>query len=317
MCRGTLDDMEAQAVRVAEKLGVGIPYPIQVYYGELAVDKHCAGATLPLSGCARGLDEDTYIAANPSSIFHELVHAIRWVNGRRGPRFFEEGIAEVLSAFWPLPYRVEVQADAVERGPEFLASLPSSDFQPFDYDIAGHFMSWLSITHGDVAMAAFLNDEELATDATAAFVRNFGLSLHDAEAAWRSSSERIYSFGERCDPLLDLAWDGATLEFNGNIDCDAPNTTGPIGDMMNTRVHCFTLDKPSTLRIELIARGGQATLQCRELADGSALAPDYFQTKTVLAGEAIDLPFAPCMWRLFVKTDVTEPGDFSLRLTQL
>ena len=317
MCRGTLEDMEAQTVRVAKTLGVDVPYPIQVDYGVSAVKEHCDSSRFPVGGCANGLGEDTYINAQPSSIYHELVHAVRLVNGHKGPAFFEEGIAEVLSAFWPLFYRTEIRAAELELGPEELAALPRSEFQPFHYFVAGHFMSWLLRTRGEAAVAEFLNDDELASDASAAFARHFGLSLHDADAAWRSSSDERYTWGEGCDPRYALTWKGPTLEFDGKLDCRTSNTTGPINDIMSTRVHCFTLDQPGTVRVELIAPGGLVEFVCRGDITGSPQPYDYFRAQQIPAGEAIELPLEQCTWRVAVMTEVSEPGDFSLRLTRL
>lgn len=317
ICRGTLEDMEVQTMRVAKTLGVEVPYPIQVDYGGLAVKEQCDSSRFPVGGCAQGLDEDTNVAAQPSSIYHELVHAVRLVNGRRGPAFFEEGIAEVLSASWPLFYYTEIWADGVELGPKELAALPRSEFQPAHYFIAGHFTSWLILTRGEEVVANFLNDDELASDASAAFARHFGLSLDDADAAWRSSSNARYIWGYDCEPRYALTWDGPTLEFDGKIDCSTSNTTGPINDIMSTRVHCFTLDQPGTVRVELIAPGGLAEFVCRGDITDSPLSFEYFRTLQVPAGEAMELPFEQCAWRLAVKTDVAEPGDFSLRLTRL
>lgn len=318
VCRGTLDDLELQAVRVAESLRVGIPYPIHVHYGPSALAEHCIDSKKgQLLGCARQLNEDTYIAADASSADHELVHAVRAVNGVRGPRFFEEGVALVLSGIWPRPYAVELQAATVARGPEFLVTVPWGDFQSSDYSIAGHFMSWLYATHGDEAVAAFLHDETFESDTTEAFSRIFGVSLAEAEAQWRSSSETVYTWGTLCDPRHELTWTGTALQFSGRLDCAASNTIGPSVNGISTRHHCFTLDQPGTLRVELLAPGGRADLRCVEEDNWMPVTPEHFQPKKVLAGEATDLPFAQCTWRLTVASDEPGPTDFLLRFTRV
>lgn len=327
VCRGSLDAMEAQTVRVAETLGVDLPYPIHVYCGASAVEQHCSGSALGmLSGCARGLLADTYVATGISPAYHELVHAVRWVNGFRGPRFFEEGIAEVLSGFRPFVLVTGGPVDGVERGPELLARVPWGEFQTRDYSVAGHFMSWLFVTYGDEAVVAFLNDARLTPDGSApgvdaAFSDSFGLSLLEAEDAWRSTAVHEYTWGEVCDPLRDLAWDGAVLEFTGRVDCDAPNTLGPsVMDSIRTRSNCFTLETHGAVRVELIASGGLAEFRssyerCKDA--GVPLSPEHWQAKKIVAGEALELPFAPCTWEIGVATDLEHPIDFTLRLTRL
>jgi len=72
---------------------------------------------IKVGGCSQGLREDTYVAAGELSVYHELVHAVRRANSDVGPRFYEEGIAEVLSGFRPFPYSVEIYANEITRGP--------------------------------------------------------------------------------------------------------------------------------------------------------------------------------------------------------
>ncbi len=321
VCRGSLDDMEAQIVRVAAMLDVDIPFTIPVYFGQSAVDKHCnAFSDIQLGGCARGLGEDTYVATETLFAYHELVHAVRLVNGAKGPRFYEEGIANVFSGFRPFPYYVEVYANEITRGPESLSMSAWSDFQGDDYAIAGHFMSWLLNTYGEETVAAFLNDARLSTATDEAFLDHFGLSVHEADTAWRLTSETVYQWGQICDPLRDLAWKGSILEFKGRIDCDASNTIGPGPDLQNTirsRGNCFSLEAAGDLRVELVAPNGLATIRQQECNPVGPLSPEHFQPKTAKPGEALDLPFAPCTWEIDVSTELTKPIDFSLRLTRL
>lgn len=321
VCRGSLDDMETQIVRVAAMLDAGIPFQVPVYYGQSAVDKYCnAFSDVQLGGCARGLGKDTYVATETVFAYHELVHAVRLVNGAKGPRFYEEGIANVLSGFRPFPYYVEVYADEITRGPESLSMGAWGDFKDGDYAIAGHFMSWLLTTYGEETVAAFLNDTRLNTAADEAFLDHFGLSVHEADIAWRDTSETVYQWGQICDPRRDLAWNGSVLEFEGRIDCEASNTIGPGRDLLNTirsRGNCFSLEAAGDLRVELIAPAGLATIRQQECSPAGPLSPEHFQPKESKPGEVIDLPFAPCTWEIEISTELTRPIDFSLRLTRL
>ena len=321
VCRGSLDDMEAQVVRVARLLDVSIPQPILVHYGPSAVDEHCTGSSLgELSGCARGLKEDTYIAADGSSVYHELVHAVRLANGAKGPRFFEEGIAGALAGFRPLAYSVELQADDVERGPEFLAATAWGDFQSSDYVVASHFMLWLMDTFGQESVTSFFSDNAFTSDVGIAFSNTFGLSLREAEAVWRSDSKGAYYWGEICDPARDLAWIGAKLTLDGRVDCEMAPTLGPsILNTIRVRSNCFVVAQAGAIQVEFAASGGVAEFQslgdCGEA--GGPLTPEHFQSKMLGAGETLDLPFAPCTWEIAVSTQLSEPMDFSLRLTRL
>jgi len=181
-------------------------------------------------------------------------------------------------------------------------------------------MSWLLTTYGDETVVAFLNDDRLDSATEEAFLDHFGLSLHEGDMAWRATSQTVYQWGQVCDPLRDLAWNGSVLEFKGRIDCDAPNTIGPGPDLSHTilsRGNCFSLEAAGELRIELVAPAGLAELRNSECSPVGPLSPDHFQSKKVKAGEILDRPFAPCTWEIVISTELTKPVDFSVRLTRL
>ncbi len=320
VCRGTLAEIDAQIVRVKDTLGLPLLSPLLIDYGLAAVEEYCSAITdnFAVGGCASGSLDSTHIAAKYSSVYHEIVHGVRRANGKRGPNFFEEGIAEVLSGFHPFPYDVEIRADDIKRGPKFLAMLPQMEIEAYDYAIAGHFMSWLFATYGDATVVAFLNDDELATDVESVFSNHFGLSLQDAENDWRTSSEEIYTWGNVCDPARDLTWDGSAIEFKGRVDCDASNTIGPsILGTIRTRSNCFTLEQAGSPRVEFTASGGAAEFR-QQYCSGPAgpLSPEHYQEKQVMAGEALDLPFSQCTWEVAIATELERPIDFTLRLTR-
>lgn len=319
VCRGTLDNLEAQAVRVADLLDVEIPHPIRVYYGPSAVEEHCnAVASDHYTGCARGLGAETYIATDGGSASHELVHAVRLVNDLKASRFIEEGVAELFSGFRPVVTRFEVVAAEVDRGPEFLSTLPWDEVGLSDYATAGHFMSWLSLQYDFEAMASFLNASTLDSDVEKAFAENFGRSLKDAEADWRSTSETVYVWGEICDPQRNLDWEGDSLMFTGRVDCDAPNTVGPGAGRIRTRSNCFESADTGVLRVELVATTGFAEFRLvDDCVSNGPLSPEHFQTKKVLAGEILELPFAPCTWEIAIVTELDQPIEFSLLLNTI
>lgn len=320
VCQGTLANMEAQVVRVAGIVGFELNSRIVVYYGPSAVEEHCGSES---GGCARDLGE---VAASGFSSYHELVHAIRQLShgGIVGNEFFEEGLAVVLSGFRPIPYIALGDAMNVERGPSQFATdfREDGDFTHGDYPVAAHFVSWLRTEWGDEVLVPFLNDERYLTTEgiDIAFAEHFGLSIDEADSAWRATSAEEYRWGEVCDPARDLAWSGATLDFVGEVACDLDTTLGPgprPGETILTRSNCFMLDDAATLRAEFASPAGRVTFANVECEPVGGLTPEHFQRKYLSPGEALELPFAPCQWEIMVETALAEPIEFSVRLTRL
>lgn len=298
VCRGTLDDLEAQVVRVAGLLDVEVREPIEVYYGASAVEERCRD--IPgIGGCTDGLYDETFVASGFISLYHELVHAVRFSNGIRGPSFFEEGIAVVLSGFRPYPYSLMAMADRVpsEQGPATLAR-GAGRIDPDDYGVAAHFMAWLIATRGQAEVTAFLNDPRLADAVDVVFTDHFAVSLDDAEQDWRATSEPTYTFGEVCDPARALAWSGDGLTYGGRLACEAARVSGPELGFIATRGACVPLERPEMVRVELVASSGEVTLRHQDdcLAVGP-LPAEYYQDKRLDAGETITAPFAPSRGR--------------------
>jgi hypothetical protein len=316
ICRGTLDLMEAQVVRVAEILRVDLPERIRVDFGPSAIAEYCG---TDAGGCATGLRENTRVVADDSSAYHELVHGVRRANGLRGTRFFEEGLAGVLAGFHPFPIRFYGDPQGVTRSPAMLATAAWDEITHDDYGLAGHFVSWIFTTFDEDTVAAFFNDEESMSADTvdAAFADHFGLSLAEAEALWRTTAEDEYAWGARCDPSAALAWSGDVLEFRTRLACDEPRTLGPgYGVTLGNVSNCFLLDQPGNLRVEMLADAGTTTIQSQE-CHSSGLTSEYFQAKTIAAGESLELPFAGCTWEILLKTDTAAPTDVLVRLTRL
>ncbi|PCC71510.1 hypothetical protein SAMN02745121_01055 [Nannocystis exedens] len=319
LCDGSLEIMDAQVERVSAFLGIDPPPQISVFYGHSAVKDGCGGTW---GGCARA----SGVYATSASIFHELVHAVRHSQGKPGSVgswLFEEGLAEVLSGFrWHLQSELALPS-TLERGPAMLAALPRGEgkFVPEDYPTAGHFMSWLRTTYGDAALVAFLNDPRyLGGDAyEEAFAAHFGLSIAEADSAWRSAAATEYLWSEPCDPARALPWTGSTLEFSDTVDCEAPHTTGPAGeiDAVTLRSHCFTLAQPKMVRAEFEAGGGRLRLMPVDCVDTGELAPEYYDYKRLKGGETQELPLAACTWEVQVDGIAGLTLDFMLRLTQL
>jgi hypothetical protein len=236
--------MEAQVVRVADILGVELDSTIAVYYGPSAVEENCGEA----GGCASSKGASGDFATIP----HELVHAVRFIDGGVGTRFFEEGLAGVLQGVTPIPIYWSGQAGSVERGPAMLAMVPWDDFAWGDYPVAAHFVSWLRTEWGDEVLVPFLNDERYLTVEAVdeAFAEHFGLSIDEADSAWRATSAPEYVWGEVCDPARDLAWTGTTLDFAGEVACDLDTTLGPGPrpiETILTRSNCFVLESSMPL----------------------------------------------------------------------
>ncbi|MCY1061221.1 hypothetical protein [Nannocystis sp. SCPEA4] len=318
ICAGTLAAMDGQVERVSTMLGLDPPEKILVHYGPSAVKEHCGGTW---NGCARA----SGVYANDDSIFHELVHAVRHAQGGGvvGMWLFEEGFGEVMSGYRWDPYYVQEQPDLVVRGPALLAGFPLGEdkFVPEDYPTAGHFVSWLRTKYGDATLVSFLNDErylfgEAPEDA---FVDTFGTTIEEADAAWRAAGLTEYVWSDVCDPAYALTWEGATLEFTDSADCEAPHTTGPSGYLgaATLRSHCFSLGQVKALRVEFISDAGALWLMPVGCVDDGALAPEYYEYKSLKGGEGDELLFAACKWEVQVDGIAGLSRDFTLRLTQL
>lgn len=317
ICQGTLDDMEAQVQRVADLLGVGLPSTLRVRFGTSAVEALCDEDQ---GGCARGLGADTRVSGDYFSIHHELVHGVRLVNGVKGTQFFEEGLAEVLGVVTPAAYDLSLSAADAELGPAALASRPRGEFTTSDYATAAHFLAWAIDTHGMETVVAFLVDEDYTTakSVEVAFERHFGLSLAEADQAWRMTSDVEYVLGGVCDPTRELVWTGEALEWEQRLDCENHDTLGPVvTGHIATRTFCFSLATSGVVRVEFEAPAGEVFFRSDGCEEATGLTPEHYQTKTVGAGEALELPFAGCTWSVLVWRPEAEAMDFSLRLTRL
>lgn len=312
VCRGSLDNMEALLGHVATFLMVEIPSPIRLFYGDTAVSDHCGEG---LGGCT----SPTRVFAKGFSVYHELVHAVRFVGRVPGTRFFEEGLAVVLSGFQPEAQSVEIDAGATLLGPVELNAIPWDDRSFSDYGIAAHFVSWLIDEFGQEAVARFYNDEGYMSRKAEglAFEEAFGLTLAEAEDAWRSASPLRYEWGENCDPARRVEWSGATLEYKAELDCEAEGALGP-GPSENVTVvgACFNVEAAATLQVDFVADAGTLTILLESCAPVGGLTPEHLQTKIVEAGASLALPFAPCTWELVVTAPRAQPSVASVRITR-
>ena len=309
LCRGTLDRLEAQVVRVASFLDVGVPHDFRLHYGPSAVDRFCSGSA---SGCAWGPADGTEIAGDDGSVMHELVHGVRSVNDVVGVRFFEEGLAEVLGGTAPTPYAVELDPMSVEVGPVALSAVEGGNFDDEYYPVAAHFMSWLLLDLDADGARSFLTAAAYADSDTSAFDSSLGISLGEAETLWREGAASSYAWGTVCDG--DIAWAGAEAEVAGRLDCSEASTFGPVGGKMDSR--CSYLITPAgDLEVEFNAIAGEARItNAQECEPTGGVTPEHHQSKSVAAGERVVLPFAACRWRVYVQSDDLESMDYRLAI---
>lgn len=324
LCRGSLENMERQLERSAALLGAALPARVRVRYGWSAAAERCLGAH---DGCTNRAGE---IAATEVSVYHELVHAVRLFNGWSGVRFFEEGIADVLAGFRPYPYQVSLAPGEVSQGPVRLLERPWSSFGVDDYKTAGHFMSWLRSVYGDDVLVGFLNlPGDVSLEAvSAAFREHVGVSIEDAEAQWRVEAAPSYAWGDLCEPSRRLPWSGASLEFAGDVDCAEAHVVGPGHDgRISTFGHCFTLEQPAVVRVEVEADASRAFATIRQFGCSRDPSLDiaYYDLAIVYAGAPQELVRGACEWEISVTNpgnlresrSAVEPIGFSVRLTRI
>ncbi len=310
ICRGRLDNIDAQIERVAELLDLAVPDPLIVAFGESEVEAVCGDTFL---GCVLGADEATRVMSDSFALNHELVHGVRWYNGVRGLRFFEEGIAVLLS----IPAGGGYGGSTSTGSPAQLARGDYDDFGSTEYAIAGSFMGWLWIEYGHETVAEFLNDPGARKPETvdATFTAHFGLDLDAAEVEYRAN-EKVESTGPLCQPDRRLTWeDGVT--WSARLGCDEPGVPGTIPGIMVVRGACFHTPAAGEYRFE-VEGAPEAKVELRNLScEGAGLSAEHFQSKFVNGGESKVLPFAQCEYEVLITVPGEITTDVTMRVTAM
>jgi hypothetical protein len=267
LCAGTplLLDREYERIALAQGLDPRTGVAITVELGTEAVEDRCAESPEDgfVAGCAVSANGEVGVATELAAAPHELVHASRLASAVFGNRFFEEGIAEALRGGEQQAYAIGNDAAANPLPPSLLVQQFSRS--PGAYVTAGHFVSWLIEAYGRDPISAALTSAAFETtgnpEEVSAWMNGaFGLTLAEAEQAWRETAAYSYvQLGPCADErVVSLA---GSLELAGVLDCGSDETVGPysadadgvgVGEARSITT-CVRIPGPLVLDLELEA----------------------------------------------------------------
>ena len=223
LCAGTLRAIDRDAARIATQLDAEELAPMDIVLGIEAVFEHCPEGS---RGCAQPGER---VWSELGSVGHELVHAFAGPAPGGVHAFFEEGLAEALGGGALGIHRLELESEDMA----ILDIVAATQLNDAQYEIAGHFVTWLIERWG---LSSFLEFRaSLGTTGTFAaidetFLDAYGVTLAAAEAMWRSTAPSTYTLGDGgcagpSEPWVDEGRWSATMR----ADCDDISTRGPLG----------------------------------------------------------------------------------------
>jgi hypothetical protein len=314
ICPPTLERLDSEVERISEALGFPPPDPeerIVVHYGYAAVDERCNADRLPeqprASGCASA--DALWIAAQPGTESHELVHHLRQREDLQGPRYWEEGLAVFVGGH--RPYTIyDVGAD---REGDLAASLGNPLlFDPGDYAESAHFIAYIDQTRGSDVLRT-LSTTLVHVEPGAAFQQVLGASVQAVEAEWKAESETTYHFELPCESTLEVGEEPVVVR--GEIGCDVPGVLGPgpgpsgSQELFRSPLYCIRTPPDSTLTMSVLG-SDHAEVIARALPND--LCPDYHinYVAYLASGETRDIATYGCEWSI-TYVSVFESGDES------
>ncbi len=312
ICPPTLERLDSEVERISEALGLPPPDPeerIVVHYGYAAVDERCNANWVPgaimAAGCAH--TDALWIAAQPGTESHELVHHLRQREDLVGPRYWEEGLATYIGA--KRPYRpVDVRAD---RDGDLAVSLGNPLFlDPDNYGESAHFIAYIEQTRGSDVLRT-LSTTLAYLEPGAAFQQVLGASVEAVEAEWKADSDINYHLELPCESNIEVGEEPVVVR--GRIGCDVPGVLGPgpgaseMEEVFRSPLYCFRTPPDSTVTVTV--RGSDhATVTARALPND--LCPDYRVNLVAYmrSGETREIATHGCEWSL-TYVAVFEGGD--------
>ena len=277
---------------------------LDVRFGEEAVQEVCASIELDnLNGCFHyDSTEDLMAAVSLTGTApHELVHAIRYRNLRPAPAMIEEGLAQLLSGSDGHPLFVSYPHGDPVVGPLELLELPRAEFNLGYYVPSQSFLSWLWETQGRSTLMAFANDPALseAEMVLPRFEHHFGLSLPEAEQAWRNDDRPDPIWGAPCIPERTYSLADGPVEISADLDCDDPTTLG-AAYYMKPPTRCLEVPQTTRVRIVFEADHGRLSVVQREPCDRGPATAEGHQDKYLDAGQTVETDIVGCRFRLLL-----------------
>jgi hypothetical protein len=326
ICAGTPLLLERELGRIAAALELPLwaeDEKLEVRFGQDAVAAVCEGLDPDqLRGCVHEIDQELVLTAIEVAYdaSHELVHAIRRRSSLRGPPMFEEGLAQILSGSEGFPLYVSYPHGEPVVGPLEMLEIPREEF-PFGYYVPSQsFASWLWETYGSSTVGAFVNDPAFnGADATLAlFEQHFGLSLADAEQAWRADDRPDPIWGAPCLPERTYSLADGPVELSGDLDCDEPTVYG-AAYLAALWPMCLEIPETTRVRISFQADHGRFQILGREPCDAGPAGADAYRDKYMEAGDVLEEDIAGCRYRMLFSSQ--EPGfpptPYTIRIEEL
>ena len=248
LCRGTLDDLDAQVGRIEHELDrIYDERPIRVYWIEGDLEEQCGEGR---TGCY--FPATRILFAETGSIDHELVHAV--LDSEGVSYFLEEGLAELLSGVG-----VVYQPDPDGPGPADRLRLSPSEYRKggLDYAAAAHFMHFVYTEAGAGAVRRL--GREIAVDASPGRLESviedvMHASVAEVESRYQTSAPRYYpGLAQSRVPALELGELADGIEVL--LDCDEPDTRGPLPHEDGGMYRVFRLDVPFSTRVDFELSG--------------------------------------------------------------
>ena len=328
ICAGTPILLQRELERIAA--AVDLPLwddgdKLDVRFGEDAVADACAniplGDGVGINGCVIRRDGELVASAVEVSYTapHELVHAVRRHAQPLGPALFEEGLAELLSGSEGFPVQAQYPRGDPYVGPVELLEIPREDFAYY-YPGALSFVSWLWETEGQSTLMGFVNDPAVAdADATLPlFEQHFGISLAEAEQAWREDERPDPIWGSPCIPEHTYSLADGPVEVSGSFDCSEPEVYG-ASYWMSLPPMCLHVPETTRVRIAFEADHGRLQVLLREPCDPGPSSAEADRSKTLHAGEVLEQDIVGCRFRMLVKSDAAgfPATEYAIRIEEI
>jgi hypothetical protein len=314
ICAGTPLLLESQLERIAAALDLPL-WPendkLDVRLGRDAVAELCTSwDSDDIAGCVGRNDEDERVVASTDVAYnapHELVHAVRLKNDTWSTTAFEEGLAELLSASDGFPVHVTYPHGDPVVGPLELLEIPREDFHGGYYISAQDFLAWLWETHGRDTLMGYLDDPAFdgADTALPLFEQHYGLSLAEAEQAYRVDERPDPIWGAPCIPERTYSLLDGPVELSGDFDCSEPTVYG-ASHFMSLWPMCLDVPETTRVRISFEADHGQFQVLSREPCDAGPAGAEAYRDKRLEAGEMLEEDIAGCRYRMLLFSQ--EPG---------
>jgi hypothetical protein len=325
ICAGTSRLLETELERIAEALELPL-WPedekLEVRFGQEAVAEVCTSwEPGSVAGCVGGNDDARVVAAIEVAYTasHELVHAVRLENGRWSTALFEEGVAELLEGSGGFPVYVRYPHGGADVGPLELLELSREEINQY-YVSARSFVSWLWETEGRSRLMGLLNDPDFegAAAAPSLFEQHFGMSLAEAEQAWRFDERPDPIWGTACIPERTYSLADGPVELSGDLDC---GDTTAYGGAYFVALWPMCLEVPETTRVRISFEAAHGRFQVlgRESCDAGSAGAEAYRDKYMDAGDVLEQDIAGCRYRMLLSSSEPDysPTPYAIRIEEV